>query len=140
LIFYTNYQSRKAHEIAANPNATALFFWKELDRQVCIEGVVKKVSVEESMTYYARRPRNSQVSAWASQQGQKITSREVLDAEYARLDEFYGENAIPLPPHWGGFRLIPKRFEFWQGQEKRLHDRFQYTLLEGKWQIDRLSP
>lgn len=139
-VFFTNYESRKGLELAENPLAAACFLWNDLERQVCLKGRTEKVSEAESKAYFSRRPRGSQLAAWSSKQGKKIASRDTLEKEYARLDEFYKDQEIPLPPFWGGYRIIPYFFEFWQGRADRLHDRFQYSLHDDKWVIDRLSP
>lgn len=139
-VFYTNYGSRKASELAANPFATAVFWWKEQSRQLVIEGKVEKVSREESAAYFSTRSRNSQLGAWASKQDEVIASREALDESFAHyLEKFEGQE-VPLPSFWGGYRLQPQRYEFWQGQPHRLHDRFEYVILEGIWEIHRLNP
>jgi pyridoxamine 5'-phosphate oxidase len=141
LTFYTNYVSRKGVEILSNPYATAVFLWKELERQVRIEGIVEKVSEAESDRYFASRPRNSQIAAWASAQSQVIPNRQKLEHLFEEFErKFYG-NPVPRPANWGGFRLKPNLFEFWQGRPYRLHDRIQYTLVGGnEWQINRLAP
>lgn len=139
-VFFTNYESRKAHDLEENPYAALLFFWKEQDRQVTLEGSVKKTSHEESAAYFASRPRSSQLGTLTSFQGQPLDSREVLEKRFQHLQKAYEGKPIPLPSYWGGFRLVPERFEFWQGRPFRLHDRFQYTLKEGHWILDRLSP
>lgn len=139
-IFFTNYESRKSHELQKNPYASALFLWKEVERQVTIEGTVEKITREESKTYFASRPRWNQIGSWASRQGQIIPSRQVLENEYQRLENEWEGQEIPYPSFWGGYRLIPHRFEFWQGRPNRLHDRFQYRVKESGWHIDRLSP
>lgn len=138
-VFFTNYKSRKGNELAENPFASATFFWKEVEQQITIEGNVKKISVHESHAYFANRPRGSQLGTWASQQGERITSREELEKQYALYEEKFKNKEIPCPPDWGGYQLIPQRFEFWQGRPNRLHDRFEYVLNE-KWLIYRLSP
>lgn len=139
--FYTNYLSRKGTELAENPNACITFFWVELERQVRIEGVIEKVSDENSDAYFHSRPRGSQIGAWVSNQSMIIENREVLEEREKHLIEKFGDAPIPRPPHWGGYRLIPNYIEFWQGRPSRLHDRIAYTLLEnGEWKIDRLSP
>lgn len=140
LIFYTNYQSRKARELSENPYAAASIFWKDLERQVSIEGVVQKLTKEESEEYFKSRPRESKLGAWASRQDAVIPSRAVLEKEYARLEEKYKDKDIPMPPFWGGYRLKPERFEFWQGRNRRLHDRFLYSREGNVWKIERLSP
>lgn len=140
LAFYTNYNSRKAKELEVRPYATATFFWKELERQVVIEGKTERTSREDSERYFAIRPRGSQLSVWASSQGQMIRSRQQLGEAYAEAEARYREKEVPLPPFWGGFWLHPVCFEFWQGREDRLHDRFCYLLERGVWRIERLSP
>ncbi len=140
LVFFTNYHSRKSCHLAATPYAAVTFLWKELERQVNIEGEVTKISREEAKKYFAARPRGSQLSALASPQSTVIASRQVLEEAYAALEKKYTDQEIPLPPSWGGFRLHPRRFEFWQGRKDRLHDRFCYTLQGAAWQLDRLAP
>ncbi|SAI65767.1 pyridoxamine 5'-phosphate oxidase [Bordetella ansorpii] len=138
-VFFTNYESRKGREIAANPRAALLFFWQPLERQVRIEGRMEFTSAEESDAYYASRPVGSRLGAWASEQSRPVT-REVLEARERDYRERYGDQP-PRPPHWGGYRLVPTAFEFWQGRPSRLHDRLRYRP-DGKsgWQIDRLAP
>lgn len=141
LVFFTNYESRKAEQLAANTRASLTFLWKEIERQVSIEGLVEKTSREEAAEYFAKRPRASQLSAWASQQSRVLDSRKTLEESYARLESLYKGKEVPCPPFWGGFRVVPHRFEFWQGHLNRLHDRFQYTLKANVgWHIDRLAP
>lgn len=139
-IFFTNYESRKAHELAENPYASVTFPWLKIERQVIIEGSVEKLSLEESTTYFATRPRTSQLGTWASHQDQVIPSRDILEQEFVRLEKEFKDKKIPLPPYWGGYRILPTMFEFHQGRANRLHDRFQYTLKDHYWQIARLSP
>jgi pyridoxamine 5'-phosphate oxidase len=141
-VFYTNYESRKAKELLANPWAALTFFWAPLERQVHIEGRVKKVSAEESDEYFHSRDRGSRIGAWSSSQSQVLPNREALEAKVAETAaRFEGQETIPRPDNWGGYRVIPDQLEFWQGRESRLHDRFVYQLQEdGSWQIDRLSP
>lgn len=139
-IFFTNYESRKAKELAENPYASCNLFWRELERQVCIEGKVEKVPIETSEKYFSERPRGSQLGTWASKQDSIIESRAVLEQEYQRKAQQYLGNSIPLPEFWGGFMIRPERYEFWQGREDRLHDRFQYIKVGSDWQVDRLSP
>lgn len=140
-VFFTNYESHKGKELAANPQATIVFFWKELERQVRIEGIVKKVSREESDLYFLSRPPGSQLGAWASPQSTVIVDREVIENNLIKYSKQFEEEVIIRPLHWGGYRLKPRLIEFWQGRESRLHDRLQYTLQEqGSWQIDRLAP
>jgi pyridoxamine 5'-phosphate oxidase len=139
LVWYTNYESRKGRELDANPNAALQFHWVELERVVRIEGTVEKVSQADSDAYFASRPLDSRVGAWASPQSQVIASRAVLVANAAR----YGAQFLlrpPRPPHWGGFRLRPQAWEFWQGRKSRLHDRLRYRLEAGAWLRERLAP
>ncbi len=139
LVFYTSYASRKGRELAANPHAALQFHWVELERVARIEGVVETTSAEESDAYYATRPLDSRIGAWASPQSEVIASRAVLVANAAR----YGAQFMlhpPRPPHWGGYRLVPDRFEFWQGRRSRLHDRICYTRVGALWQRSRLAP
>ncbi|HEY5752848.1 MAG TPA: pyridoxamine 5'-phosphate oxidase [Chthoniobacterales bacterium] len=140
--FFTNYGSRKARELAENPRASLTFFWYNLERQVSIAGSVERTSSEESAKYFHSRPRGSQLGALVSTQSEIIPNRAFLEQRLAELEAQYaGFNEIPLPDFWGGFRLKPVRFEFWQGRPNRLHDRFQYVLTDaGSWQMDRLSP
>jgi len=140
LYFFTNYESRKSRELGGNSRASALFLWKELERQVLIEGIVEKTSREVSEKYFAMRPRKSRIGAWASIQDVVLSSRQVLEQEFARYEKLYPGDDIPLPPNWGGFCIKPYAFEFWQGRESRLHDRFRYVLENGLWKIERLSP
>ena len=141
LVFYTNYGSGKAAALEACAQASMLFPWNELDRQVSVTGNVARVSDAESDAYFASRPRDSQVGAWASAQSQAINNRETLEAQLAAVTERFGEGEIPRPPHWGGYRLVPVSWEFWQGGESRLHDRFRYTRADdNRWEITRLQP
>ncbi len=139
-VFYTNYESRKGGEIAANGRAAMLFFWSELHRQVRVEGTLAKVSREESEAYFHSRPRGSQCGAWASHQSRPLASREELMKRERGFEQQYAGQIIPLPPYWGGFRLTPESFEFWQGKAYRLHDRFVYTRSGAAWTTQRLSP
>jgi pyridoxamine 5'-phosphate oxidase len=138
-VFYTNYASRKGGELAAQPRAALTFFWKELERQVRIEGAIEKVSAAESDEYFAIRPLGSRIGAWASTQSATIESRQWLEARVKQAEAQYGDNP-PRPPHWGGYRVIPEWIEFWQGRQSRLHDRIVYTRAAGAWKITRLSP
>jgi pyridoxamine 5'-phosphate oxidase len=140
-VFYTNYLSRKSKEILENPNAAFLFFFKELHRQVRIEGKLEKVSREESEEYFKSRPLESRIGAWASAQSSVISSRQELEDKVKKYTEEYSDKEVPLPDFWGGFRLIPEYFEFWQGRESRLHDRISYSKSSGEaWKLERLSP
>ncbi len=139
-LFFTNYDSRKGIDLASNPFACVTFYWAELERQIIIDGQVEKLSREESQAYFHQRPRSSQLGAWASHQDQIISSREQLEESYQHYEKIYTGQAIPLPSYWGGYRLLPDRFEFWQGRPNRLHDRFRYLLKNQTWQIDRLAP
>lgn len=139
-VFYTNYESRKAEELAANPRAALAFHWAALERQVRVEGSVVRTSREDAAVYFASRPRESQIGAWASIQSRDIDSRAELEAAYAgRAAEFEGRD-VPLPPYWGGYRVIPERIEFWQGRVGRLHDRLVYERTDDGWERTRLSP
>ncbi len=141
LVFYTNYQSGKAAALVECDQASMLFPWNELDRQVSISGTVERASEEESDAYFASRPRDSQLGAWASAQSQAIESREALMQRLSEVTARFGGGDIPRPAHWGGYRLVPASWEFWQGGESRLHDRFRYTRDDGEsWQVMRLQP
>src|SRR5216117_1164975 len=140
-VFFTNYESAKGKQLKANPYAALGFYWIELDRQIRISGKVEKTSREESQAYFHSRPVGSQLSAWASRQSTVIDARRVLDARMAEMSERFRNQRIPLPPHWGGYRLKPDRIEFWHGRANRLHDRFRYTRKrDGGWLIERLAP
>jgi pyridoxamine 5'-phosphate oxidase len=139
--FFTNYDSSKGKNIADNPNAALVFFWPELERQVRIEGVIEKVTVAESDEYYLNRPRGSRLGAWASPQSSVIESRAVLEANEKKYQEHFEGKEIHRPEHWGGYRLLPNRVEFWQGRPSRLHDRICFELdADGNWQKFRLAP
>ncbi len=139
-IFFTNYDSRKGRELAANASAALTFFWPDLERQVCVAGTVTKLPAAESAAYFKTRPRGSQLGAWASNQSEPVPDRAALEAQWRTIEQrFPGE--IPLPPNWGGYILNPERVEFWQGRPSRLHDRFRYARLpDGSWKIERLAP
>ncbi|MBW4593895.1 MAG: pyridoxamine 5'-phosphate oxidase [Brasilonema angustatum HA4187-MV1] len=140
-IFYTNYNSHKGQELAENPQASLVFWWAELERQVRISGSVEKVSENESDEYFYSRPLNSRLGAWASEQSQVIKSRELLEQRMQELQIQYQKQDVKRPPHWGGLRVIPTEIEFWQGRSNRLHDRLFYTRVDdGSWKIQRLSP
>lgn len=139
--FFTNYDSRKGRELSANPKASLVFFWAELERQVCVMGSVTKVSREISAEYFKSRPKGSRLAAWVSSQSEAIADRGVLEKKLEELTAKYPGDDVPLPPYWGGFCLAPTRIEFWQGRPNRMHDRFHYRRdTEGKWIIERLSP
>jgi pyridoxamine 5'-phosphate oxidase len=140
-VFYTNYESRKAKDLAENPQVALLFTWLDLERQIRIEGTVEKVPPEASLAYFQSRPKGSQIGAWASPQSSVIEGREVLERRAAELQREYAEaEALPLPPFWGGYRVKPDFIEFWQGRESRLHDRICYTKKDDGWKIERLAP
>jgi len=139
-VFYTGYVSRKAGELERNPRAALVFYWRPLGKQVRVEGRVERVSEAESAGYFATRPRASQLAAWASQQSKTLESREELDRRYAELKRQYEGREVPLPPHWGGFRLRPDAIEFWQHRDNRLHDRIRYTRAREGWRSEVLSP
>lgn len=140
-VFYTNYQSRKAHDIAANSKVSLHFPWFIIERQVIVSGVAEKVSVEESKAYFQSRPRDSQLAAWASPQSRVLSSRDVMMQQLDVLSKKYADSEIPLPDFWGGYRVRPCQIEFWQGGANRLHDRFVYSLQPGgDWKIERLAP
>ena len=140
-VFYTNYESRKGTELAENPNAALVFYWRQLERQICITGTVSKISREESEAYFRTRPRGSQIGTLTSRQSQVVASREVLESRFQQLMAEYEGREIPLPSYWGGYRLSPATIEFWQGRSDRLHDRFLYKRQSGgPWQLERLSP
>jgi len=139
IVFFTNYGSRKGQELAGNPYAALQFHWTPLERVVRIEGLVQKVSAEESDAYYDSRPLDSRIGAWASPQSQPIASRDVLAQNVAHYSAQF-PSAPPRPPHWGGYRLVPDRWEFWQGRKNRLHDRLRYLPQGGRWLMQRLAP
>lgn len=140
-VFFTNYESLKGRQIAENPQVALLFPWLPLERQISITGTAEKVSEDESREYFLSRPLASRLGAWASRQSEVLPSREPLEERYTSLAAQHVDGEVPLPPHWGGYRVIPASIEFWQGRTSRLHDRFLYTRLsDGSWQIDRLSP
>jgi len=140
-IFFTNYHSRKGRELAENPNASLVFYWQPLERQVCIAGPVQKISREESEAYFKTRPRDSRLAAWASNQTDVIKDRAALEANWNEMAAKFPEDDIPLPPNWGGYVLKPERIEFWQGRPGRLHDRFCHTRQpDDSWKLERLAP
>ena len=139
--FYTDYGSQKGKEIAENPNAAVVFYWRELDRQVRSTGIIEKMTSEESDAYFASRPVSSQLAVQTERQSLVISGREHLIEGFQRVEQMHSPDAIPRPPHWGGYRLVPNMFEFWQGCSNRLHDRLCYTLQpDGTWEMTRLSP
>jgi pyridoxamine 5'-phosphate oxidase len=140
-VFFTNYESDKGRELDANPHAALVLFWVQLERQIRITGTVEKTSRDESEEYFRSRPPGSQLGAWSSRQSGVISSRDVLEAELAEVTARFGGVEVPLPPHWGGYRVKPETIEFWQGRTNRLHDRFRYTRDgDGLWVAERLSP
>ncbi len=141
-LFYTNYKSHKARDLEEHPWAAVSFFWPELERQIRIEGTVKRITSRDSDLYHSARPRNNQLGAWASDQSAPVADRETLEAQFAAVEKAYmGHDIIPRPAHWGGYRLTPALIEFWQGRESRLHDRIEYNRdNSGKWSKQRLNP
>jgi len=139
-VFYTNYESRKGREMAAQPRAALVFWWEALERQVRIEGTVEKVTPEESDAYFASRPRGSRLGAWVSDQSQPIADRSVLEEKLDEVEQRYDDEPVPRPPHWGGYRVVPTLIEFWQGRPNRLHDRLEYTRAGEGWARQRLAP
>lgn len=140
-VFFTNYDSDKGKEIAANQQVSLLFFWKELERQIRIEGIVEKIPPTDSDIYFHSRPEGSQIGAWASPQSQQIPHRNTLDLNYAKYEQEFSGIEVPRPPHWGGYIVLPKRMEFWQGRSSRMHDRILFTKNEANdWNRSRLAP
>jgi pyridoxamine 5'-phosphate oxidase len=139
-VFFTNYESRKGHELAANPYAAMLFFWEPLQRQIRIEGSVERVEAAESDAYFARRPRGHRLSAWASPQSAVVPDRAELERLMAEQDERFAAADVPRPPFWGGYRIVPSAFEFWQGRRNRVHDRIVYVPAGPGWRIERIAP
>ena len=141
-VFFTNFESRKAREMADNPRVSLLFVWLDLERQIQVNGVARRISAAESARYFMSRPRDSQVAAWVSSQSRPLSSRQMLMQKFHEMKRKIGEGKVPIPSFWGGYRVRPEQVEFWQGRKNRLHDRFLYTRQEGGdgWQIERLSP
>jgi pyridoxamine 5'-phosphate oxidase len=139
-VFYTNLGSRKAGEIEANNRVALLFYWHELHRQVKIVGKAERINAADNIRYFMRRPRDSQIGAWVSQQSSIISSRSILENKFAEMKQKFAHGEIPLPSFWGGYRVVPASIEFWQGRENRLHDRFMFTAGESDWDIERLAP
>jgi pyridoxamine 5'-phosphate oxidase len=139
-VFYSGYASRKGGELDENPRAALVFYWRPLGKQIRVEGSVERVSEAESAAYFATRPRGSQLAAWASQQSRPLASREELERRYVELEREYEGREVPLPPHWGGYRLRPDAIEFWEHRENRLHDRLRYTRAREGWRPERLAP
>lgn len=140
LVFFTNFQSRKAKQIEENPFVSAQFLWLELERQVAITGKAEKISTAESLAYFVTRPIGSRIGAWTSNQSSVIRSRSLLEAKLSEMKRKFADGEVPLPSFWGGFRIVPETWEFWQGRQSRLHDRFLYSQVEGNWQTERLQP
>jgi pyridoxamine 5'-phosphate oxidase len=138
--FFTNRDSRKGRHLAENPNAALAFYWREVDRQVCVTGRAAPISHEGAEAYFRTRPRPARIGAWTSKQSRPVGSRDELDAAYAATQARFPNDDIPLPPHWGGYRIEPDAIEFWKGREHRLHDRFRYTREATGWRIERLWP
>ena len=139
-VFFTDYRSRKGEEIESNPRAALVFFWSELERQVRITGTVERTSAAESETYFRTRPLGSRLGAWVSHQSRVIPSRLPLESGLREAEARFPDGEVPLPPHWGGYRVLPEAIEFWQGRENRLHDRIRYTRAGNQWKVERLSP
>ncbi len=139
-VFFTDYRSRKGQELTGNPYAALCFFWKEIERQVRVSGTVERIAREESAAYFSSRPVGSRIGAWASVQSTVIPGREWLESAVARAAATYADGDVPLPPHWGGFRVVPEELEFCQGRESRLHDRLRYQRAGEGWTLERLSP
>ncbi len=140
-VFFTNYSSNKATDIEGNPEVCMLFFWRELGRQLKINGRASKISTAETLKYFATRPRGSQIGAWVSEQSSVVSSRSLLEMQYEKMKRKFANNEVPLPSFWGGYRVVPEAIEFWQGRTNRLHDRFLYSHVEDdSWTIERLAP
>ena len=141
LVFYTNYESSKSRDMTENPRVALSFTWLPLERQIIVTGSAQKITAAESLKYFLSRPRDSQIGAWASRQSEVISTRSVLETKFAEMKAKFLQGDVPLPDHWGGYRVAPESFEFWQGRPNRIHDRFRYQKQsEGGWKIDRLMP
>jgi pyridoxamine 5'-phosphate oxidase len=140
LTFFTNRESRKGRQLAENPNAGLAFYWRELDRQICVTGRASPVDDAESDAYFRSRPREARIGAWASLQSRPVSSRDELEAAFAEITTRFPGEDVPLPPHWGGYRVEPQTIEFWKGREHRLHDRFRFTRDGAAWRLERLWP
>lgn len=139
-VFFTNYESHKGKELALNANAALVFFWKEIERQIRIEGITEKIDPAESDAYFLSRPEGSRIGAWASPQSKVIENRSLLEESVVKIKDQF-KNSIPRPPHWGGYRVVPELIEFWQGRRNRLHDRILFTkTAHGSWKVERLAP
>lgn len=139
-VFYTNYNSDKGQDFSANPKMSFTFFWPELARQLHVQGSIEKISAERSDNYFASRPRLSQIGAWASEQSESLENRNELELKVEEFTKRFEDQEVPRPPHWGGFKITPRAFEFWQGRPNRLHDRMKYRIVDGQWTVDRVSP
>jgi pyridoxamine 5'-phosphate oxidase len=140
-VFFTNFDSKKAEHIQANPNVALLFFWSDAARQVKIRGTAEKIPASETLKYFMSRPRGSQIGAWVSAQSSIISSRSLLESKFQEIKKKFKDKEVPLPSFWGGYRVVPNQVEFWQGRRNRLHDRFQYSRQDdGSWEIERLAP
>jgi pyridoxamine 5'-phosphate oxidase len=140
VVFFTNYESVKARDLDERPYAAAVFAWIAHERQVRVSGPVERVSADETAEYFASRPRGSQIGAWASPQSQVVASRAVLDEAWAEAENRFADAEVPVPPHWGGYRIAPEAVEFWQGRTDRMHDRLRFRRVEGEWRRERLAP
>lgn len=140
LVFFTNFESRKAAHMEHNPHVSVLFLWLDLERQVSINGSVERISTAESLRYFASRPLASRLGAWTSKQSTVIRSRSLLEGKLEEMKRKFADGKVPLPSFWGGYRIVPESYEFWQGRRSRLHDRFLYSKNDGRWRIERLQP
>jgi pyridoxamine 5'-phosphate oxidase len=140
LVFFTNFESRKARQLDGNPRASALFLWLDLERQISVNGTAERIPAAESLAYFITRPVGSRLGAWSSQQSSVIKSRSLLEAKLAEMKRKFADGKVPLPSFWGGYRIIPHSWEFWQGRQNRLHDRFLYSKSGDSWRVERLQP